>query len=165
MSELEALFDARLHLGRSWVTHEIEDDCPCGKAACGLVDSEQIDPACSQHALGAAKTMRQIHTATECPVPHEPDAMGVWSEDDELIWLPRSVYERRIDAIRWAMDQWQVSLPEVRCRSRWMRYTPFVARGYTRDDGTVDPGWSEDRWSECDRSEPGAFRVWRLEAA
>lgn len=55
------------HIGRSWLGHPLEDDCPCGKAACGLVDSDLIDPDCPQHALTAAKTMRQMHTPADCP--------------------------------------------------------------------------------------------------
>lgn len=55
------------HIGRSWLGHPLEDDCPCGKAACGLVDAHLIDPACPQHALTAAKTMRQMHPAGDCP--------------------------------------------------------------------------------------------------
>lgn len=156
----ETLFDVRLHLGRSWLTHELEDDCPCGKAACGLVDSEQIDPECPQHALGAAKTMRQMHNEDECPVPHEPDSMGVWAEDGELVWLPRSVYPTRYDAVRWAMGEWTCEFLSVRALARWMRYKPYVARNL---DGSV--AWREDQWYECEKDAPGAFRVWRLEAA
>lgn len=95
----------------------------------------------------------------------EPDAMGVWNESAETVWLPRSLYPNCIDAIKWAMTEWDVTLPEVRCLSRWMRYAPHVVGGYTREDGTVDPGWTEDFWIECPATEPGAFRVWRLEGA
>ena len=35
---------------------------------------------------------------------HEPDAMGVWSEEDGVVWLPRSLYPRRTDAIRASAD-------------------------------------------------------------
>jgi hypothetical protein len=53
-------------MGRSWSGTRLEDDCPCGKAPCGLVDSEQIDPECDQHSFGAAKTMRQMHEPNSC---------------------------------------------------------------------------------------------------
>ncbi len=56
------------HIGRSWVGHELEDACPCGKAPCGLVDSNLIVDHCSQHAIDAAQTIRQNHGANECPV-------------------------------------------------------------------------------------------------
>ncbi len=148
------------HFGRSWTGHELEDACPCGKAPCGLVDSEKIDPACPQHALDAAKTIRQTHSATDCPAPHEPDEMGIWNEDGDTIWLPRSLYPTRWAAIKWAMDQWTCSFLEVRCVVRWMRWTPFVARAL---DGSV--AWSEDQWFECKPDDPSAFKVWRLEAA
>ncbi len=55
------------HMGRSWTGHPLEDECPCGKAPCGLVDSEQISPECNQHPAAMVKTMRQIHPADECP--------------------------------------------------------------------------------------------------
>ena len=148
------------HFGRSWVGHELEDGCPCGHAPCGLVDSTKIDPACPQHALDAAKTIRQSHAAAECPTPHEPDHMGVWADDCELVWLPRSIYPKRIDAIRWAMDEWSCDFLEVRALARWMRWQPFSAHNL---DGSV--AWSEDQWYECEKDALGAFRVWRLEAA
>ncbi len=148
------------HIGRSWTGHELEDGCPCGKAPCGLVDSAKIDPACPQHAIDAAKTTRQAHPATECPTPHEPDEMGVWAEDGELVWLPRSRYPKRIDAIRWAMSEWQCDFLSVRALARWARWQPFTARAL---DGSV--AWSEDEWWECAKDAPGAFQVWRLEAA
>ncbi|MCR4338586.1 MAG: hypothetical protein NUW01_01730, partial [Gemmatimonadaceae bacterium] len=94
------------------------------------------------------------------PEIREPDEMGVWGEWDDTVWLPRSRYPRRIDAIRWAMQQWDVALPEVSCLSRWMRYEPHVERD---SDGSVL--WEEDRWWECDKDLSGAFRVWRLESA
>lgn len=59
------------HIGRSFVGHPLEDECPCGKAPCGLVDSEQIHPDCPQHPIGAAKTMRQMHVAANCPASAE----------------------------------------------------------------------------------------------
>jgi hypothetical protein len=57
------------HIGRSWHGTPLEDDCPCGKAPCGLVDSEKIDSDCPQHGGEFAKTMRQIHWAAECAAP------------------------------------------------------------------------------------------------
>lgn len=86
--------------------------------------------------------------------------MGVWSDGGELVWLPRSLYPKRQAAIMWAMEQWSCGFTEVRCRSRSMRYEPFVARA---PDGSV--AWSEDQWYECEEDTPGAFRVWRLEGA
>jgi len=95
-----------------------------------------------------------------------PDEMGVWQDDDSVIWLPRHHYPKRIDAIRWAMDQWACHFLDVRCLSRFMQYTPHVQPTVTYDNGaTTYPGWSEDRWTECDKDEPAAFAVWRLEDA
>jgi len=95
---------------------------------------------------------------------HEPDEMGVWDEGSDTIWLPRSRYPKRSQAIQWALHQWGCDWLDVRCRSRWMRYTPRVVEGYTLD-GHTDPGWTEELWSECDKDEPNAFRVWRLESS
>lgn len=55
-----------LHIGRSWVGHEIEDGCPCPQAPCGLVDTDTIVADCTEHALLAAKSSRQGHWANEC---------------------------------------------------------------------------------------------------
>jgi hypothetical protein len=57
------------HIGRSFpgLTPDIEAACPCPKAPCGLVIREQVTPACDQHHVSAAKTIRQTHTADECP--------------------------------------------------------------------------------------------------
>jgi hypothetical protein len=58
-----------LHIGRSWVSHYIEDECPCDKAPCGLAISGH--PDCPEHSLGAAKTLRQGHRSDDCPGPTE----------------------------------------------------------------------------------------------
>lgn len=59
--------NVRLHYGRSWSGTDLEDDCPCGKAPCGLVDSLLVDENCPQHAVGASKTIRQLHYNIFCP--------------------------------------------------------------------------------------------------
>jgi hypothetical protein len=51
------------HIGRTWSGHPIEDDCPCPKAPCGLVETRA--PECDQHTF--TKTMRQGHPAADCP--------------------------------------------------------------------------------------------------
>jgi len=58
------------HMGRQWHGHDIEDECPCPKAPCGLVDTTQRLPTCEQHNPAdpiAARTMRQNHPADACP--------------------------------------------------------------------------------------------------
>lgn len=57
------------HVGRSCpgMTNDIEANCPCLKAACGLVIQDEITEACGQHHWSAAKTMRQSHPADACP--------------------------------------------------------------------------------------------------
>lgn len=56
-----------LHMGRSWVGHAIEDECPCDKAPCGLVDAGRMSPDCDQHPHERTKTIRQMHYAEDCP--------------------------------------------------------------------------------------------------
>lgn len=55
------------HVGRAYVGHTIEDNCPCPKADCGLVSIDAQDPDCPEHAFQAAKTLRQGHAARDCP--------------------------------------------------------------------------------------------------
>lgn len=59
--------DSGNHVGRSWHGHRIEDDCPCPKAACGLVLQDTVVEACGQHHWSACQTIRQSHPADRCP--------------------------------------------------------------------------------------------------
>lgn len=56
-----------MHIGRGWTGNSLEQDCPCPKAACGLVKT--IEPlynnGCEQHS--GMKTLRQIHSEENCP--------------------------------------------------------------------------------------------------
>lgn len=56
-----------LHIGRSFVGHPLEDECPCQKAPCGLVVLSKVDPTCPEHRFMAAKTIRQTHQLAKCP--------------------------------------------------------------------------------------------------
>lgn len=59
------------HIGRSWGAQRfIEDECPCPKTPCGLVDEANTDPACTEHPPERCKTMRQRHRPEECPNTH-----------------------------------------------------------------------------------------------
>lgn len=60
------------HLGRDWTGHEPEDNCPCPKAACGLVLADHIRGNCAQHSWTHARSMRQSHPARNCPARTEP---------------------------------------------------------------------------------------------
>lgn len=62
------------HVGRAWVGHRIEDDCPCSQEPCGLVSFANFHPDCEQHRID--KTIRQGHPAGKCPGPtgEEPTA-------------------------------------------------------------------------------------------
>lgn len=54
------------HIGRSWHGHRLEDECPCPKAACGLVIADFVRLDCPEHAWTATKTIRQIHYLADC---------------------------------------------------------------------------------------------------
>ncbi|KPC89905.1 hypothetical protein ADL27_38480 [Streptomyces sp. NRRL F-6602] len=45
----------------------IEAGCPCPKAGCGMVDTENTSPDCLQHPPTRCKTIRSGHRADECP--------------------------------------------------------------------------------------------------
>ncbi|WP_282084066.1 hypothetical protein [Streptomyces tendae] len=53
------------HVGRDFTGTRLETDCPCPKAACGLVLADLIRPNCLVHA--AARSMRQSHPTRNCP--------------------------------------------------------------------------------------------------
>ena len=55
------------HVGRAWDGHELEDECPCPKAQCGLVIVDGIRDDCPHHAWSRARSMRQSHPAHSCP--------------------------------------------------------------------------------------------------
>jgi hypothetical protein len=58
-----------LHVGRSWAGHEVEDDCPCPKAPCGLA-APKNGVVCEHHNPSdytQSRTMRQVHQAKDCP--------------------------------------------------------------------------------------------------
>jgi hypothetical protein len=52
------------HVGRAFVGHEPEDVCPCPKAPCGLVVSDEIRTDCPAH--HDARSMRQSHSVKNC---------------------------------------------------------------------------------------------------
>lgn len=62
----EAFRDAS-HIGRSWSSHELEDNCPCPKAPCGLVVAAEVDPECMEHPWARGKSIRQSHHIDDCP--------------------------------------------------------------------------------------------------
>jgi hypothetical protein len=64
------------HIGRSFpgMAADIEAACPCPKAPCGLVVQDEVTAACGQHHWSAAKTIRQSHSASECPAATAAEA-------------------------------------------------------------------------------------------
>ena len=54
-----------LHISRHWG----RDECPCkcGRAECGMVDYDRIDPECIQHPMERGKTIRASHLSVDCP--------------------------------------------------------------------------------------------------
>lgn len=58
-------FISTSHFGRSFSgPGHLEGDCPCHKAACGLVDGYSED--CLEHNPAAGKTIRVSHLASQC---------------------------------------------------------------------------------------------------
>lgn len=55
------------HVGRSFNDTRLEDDCPCPKAPCGLVVSDNAAEDCPEHPWHRAKTIRQSHLGENCP--------------------------------------------------------------------------------------------------
>lgn len=55
----------RMHMGRHWVGHDIEDRCPCPQEPCGLIDPANRHVDCVQHL--SSRTFRQDHPADRCP--------------------------------------------------------------------------------------------------
>lgn len=62
-----------LHFGRTFSGHHLEDGCPCGKAPCGLIDADHIDPTCLDHPVSRGKTIRQAHEPARCPAGDHTD--------------------------------------------------------------------------------------------
>lgn len=61
------------HISRAFGPDPFAADCPCGKAPCGFIDWDRIDPDCPQHAWQAAKTIRANHEAKDCPAHKDDD--------------------------------------------------------------------------------------------
>jgi hypothetical protein len=56
-----------LHVGRAEHGTAVEDDCPCGQAPCGLVDTSRVADRCKVHGPSAAVDLLQHHRPGECP--------------------------------------------------------------------------------------------------
>lgn len=67
----EATAGAGDHIGRSFpgMTNDIEANCPCPKAPCGLVIQDEVTDVCREHHWSAAKSIRQSHPADRCSAP------------------------------------------------------------------------------------------------
>ncbi|MGC5033054.1 hypothetical protein [Micromonospora sp. DT229] len=89
------------HITRGTGPSDLENGCPCPKAACGAVDTEHTNPTCDQHPPSKARTMRHMHRADQCPatapVPPAP-AQEIRPADWE---------QQAIDAVQAALaDAW-----------------------------------------------------------
>jgi hypothetical protein len=89
-----------LHVGRSWTGTAIEDDCPCPKAPCGLVDGSDVHPACLHHPFQRAKTFRQIHPADRCPELSD----GAWADMQLKNLDPVIAYMEETEEDAWRVD-------------------------------------------------------------
>lgn len=85
--------NVKFHIGRAWDGHAIEDQCPCDKAACGLV--VQGHPTCPQHSWSAGRTMRQLHWEIACPASQPLKGVHVTDRiEREEVW---NVAETAVD--------------------------------------------------------------------
>lgn len=80
-------------------------------------------------------------------------AMEWASNDDGVIWLPRSEYTRA-QARTFFSDHVGAAWIDVRVLARWMVWTP--------DDPCAEE-YDGLYWTECKKDVPGAFQVWRCE--
>lgn len=62
------------HIGRAWTGHAAEDACPCPQAPCGLAIMGAGPGDCPEHGWVKAKSMRQIHDASDCPARQSQEA-------------------------------------------------------------------------------------------
>ena len=46
--------------------------------------------------------------------------MGIWSDDNSLVWLPKELYPARNDAKRFAVAELEAVWVEIRVRTAWM---------------------------------------------
>lgn len=79
------------HVGRSFTDHRLEDECPCPKAACGLVVLGDVSPECrAGHRIEDARTIRQTHPGDRCPAepgyldPHEDITLDSLARGQDL---------------------------------------------------------------------------------
>ncbi|WP_050987906.1 hypothetical protein [Streptomyces sp. W007] len=83
------------HIGRSWAGPEhLEALCPCPKAACGLVDRDNMSDVCKQHPPENMKTIRTSHRPEDCP--------GIGR--DVVVAMARTIKAR--EAVVKAADEW-----------------------------------------------------------
>lgn len=76
----------RHHVGRSFTGHRLEDQCPCPKEPCGLIDTRKAVGECTEHTFWAAKTIRQAHPAYLCPALAESIEVITLGEDSDQ-WM------------------------------------------------------------------------------
>jgi hypothetical protein len=55
---------SEMHVARGWFDLVFEEECPCEKAACGMVIIGRFDLECPYHDL--TKTIRQGHSSEFC---------------------------------------------------------------------------------------------------
>lgn len=76
---------SQMHIGRSWSGNHIEQTCGCPLAACGLVDTLNISPACEHHPFSRGKTIRQGHRVEHCPARAVSELVTEFLGDDSGI--------------------------------------------------------------------------------
>lgn len=63
------------HISRSFHGTSLEDMCPCPKAPCGHVNSNNLSEDCLEHPMMRNKTIRSSHPAEACPSTFSYEAL------------------------------------------------------------------------------------------
>jgi hypothetical protein len=97
------------HIGRSWVGHETEDECPCTpQQKCGLVSEADVHPNCPEHA--AAKTIRQGHPAEQCDAELRTGAEAITAElRAQAAFMEEVAKAAEREGTSWEPDAYRVS--------------------------------------------------------
>jgi hypothetical protein len=125
-----------------------------------LAENQQLRDALEEIATFAdnadfkAKIARAALAATT-EAPHLMDRMGAWS-DNGTAWFAREHYPTRADVRRFYISEFDPAIPyiELSVLARYARHAP---------DDPAAPEFDGEFWVQCQKDEPGAFPVWRVE--
>jgi hypothetical protein len=105
--------------------------------------------------VSSAARQPNERSAATTEAPHLMDRMGAWS-DNGTAWFAREHYPTRADVRRFYISEFDPAIPyiELRVLARYARHAP---------DDPAAPEFDGEFWVQCQKDEPGAFPVWRVE--